>query len=81
MYTKKCEYCGKEFKTTRPNAKFCSKYHGGKARTERQAAKKNKITAICVYCGEVKELIDGYICEECKNNLETYVENITNGSN
>ncbi|CEP92088.1 Uncharacterised protein [[Clostridium] sordellii] len=42
MYTKKCEYCGKEFKTTRPNAKFCSKYHGGKARTERQAAKKKQ---------------------------------------
>lgn len=40
MYTKKCAYCGKEFKTTQPTTKYCSKYHGGKARTERQAAKK-----------------------------------------
>lgn len=42
MYTKKCKYCGKEFKSTQPNAEYCSKYHGGKARTERQAAKKKQ---------------------------------------
>lgn len=81
MYIKKCEYCGKEFKSTQPSAKYCSKYHANKARTERKKAKKNKIKNICIHCGKVKELIDGYICEECKNNLEMYVENITNSSN
>lgn len=40
MYTKKCEYCGKEFKSTQPSAKYCSKYHANKARTERKKAKK-----------------------------------------
>ncbi|GAA0865940.1 hypothetical protein [Paraclostridium tenue] len=79
MYIKECEYCGKEFKTTQPNAKYCGKYHAGKARAKRQAANKmNKITSICVCCGEVKELIDGYICKKCLNNLEMYVETTTN---
>lgn len=40
MYIKQCEYCGKEFKTTQPNAKYCGKYHAGKARAKRQAANK-----------------------------------------
>lgn len=40
MYIKKCKYCGKEFKSTQPNAKYCSKYHANKARTERKKAKK-----------------------------------------
>lgn len=39
MYIKQCEYCSKEFKTTQPNAKYCGKYHAGKARAKRQAAK------------------------------------------
>ncbi|WP_279285317.1 hypothetical protein [Paraclostridium sordellii] len=43
MYTKKCEYCSKEFKTTQPTTKYCGKYHAGKARAERQAFRKNKI--------------------------------------
>lgn len=40
MYIKKCEYCGKEFKSQTPNAKYCSKYHAGKARRARQLSKK-----------------------------------------
>ncbi len=40
MYIKQCEYCGKEFKTTQPNAKYCGPYHAGKARAKRQAANK-----------------------------------------
>lgn len=43
MYIKKCKYCDKEFKSTQPNAEYCSKYHSGKARSERQAAKKEKM--------------------------------------
>lgn len=42
MYIKKCKYCGKKFKSTQPNAEYCSKYHGGKARTERRKLKKDK---------------------------------------
>lgn len=42
MYTKKCEYCGKEFKTTQLTTKYCGKYHAGKARTERKKAKKEQ---------------------------------------
>lgn len=42
MYIKKCEYCGKEFKTTQPTTKYCVKYHAGKARTERKKAKKEQ---------------------------------------
>lgn len=40
MYLKKCEYCGEEFKTTRPNAKYCGPYHAGKARRVRYLEKK-----------------------------------------
>lgn len=42
MYRKKCKYCGKEFESTQPNAEYCSKYHAGKARTERKEAKKKQ---------------------------------------
>lgn len=42
MYIKKCKYCGKEFKSTQPNAEYCGKYHAGKARTERKEAKKEQ---------------------------------------
>lgn len=42
MYKKKCKYCGKEFKSTQPNAEYCGKYCGGKARGERRKLKKGK---------------------------------------
>lgn len=42
MYYKKCEHCGKSFKTTQPKAKYCNKYCGGKARRIRQLEKKLK---------------------------------------
>ncbi|MEF9991348.1 MAG: hypothetical protein RR657_01565 [Peptostreptococcaceae bacterium] len=42
MYIKKCEYCGKEFKTQTSNAKYCGPYHAGKARRDRYLAKKEK---------------------------------------
>lgn len=42
MYKKKCTWCGVEFKSTQPNAKYCCKYHAGKARKANQEAKKIK---------------------------------------
>ena len=43
VYTKKCEYCGQEFKTHAEHAKYCCKYHGGKARRMRYLKKKKLI--------------------------------------
>lgn len=43
MYIRKCNYCGKKFKSTQPNAKYCSKYHAGKYRAERYKYKKESI--------------------------------------
>lgn len=42
MYIKRCEYCGEEFKSQQPNAKYCGPYHAGKARTDRKKAKNKK---------------------------------------
>lgn len=42
MYKKKCEYCGKEFNSQQPNAKYCGKYCGGKARNLRKLINKMK---------------------------------------
>lgn len=58
MYTKKCKYCGKEFKSTQPNAEYCSKYHGGKARSERQAAKKKQEIVIKLCEKQISSILD-----------------------
>lgn len=42
MYIKKCIYCGKEFKSTQPNAKYCSKYHANKYRKNKNTITKEK---------------------------------------
>jgi hypothetical protein len=42
MYIRKCVYCGKEFKSTQPKVKYCSKYHEGKALKVRYLARKEK---------------------------------------
>lgn len=46
MYTKNCEYCGKEFKSQAENAKYCTKYHGGKARRVRYLEKKESMNTL-----------------------------------
>lgn len=42
MYIKKCIYCGEEFKSTQPNAKYCSKYRANKYRKNKNAITKEK---------------------------------------
>jgi hypothetical protein len=42
MYIKKCIYCDKEFKSTQPNAKYCSKYHVNKYRKNKKTIIKDK---------------------------------------
>ncbi|MDU1540585.1 MAG: hypothetical protein E6902_13330 [Paeniclostridium sordellii] len=42
MYLRQCVYCKKEFKSTQPNAKYCCKYHAGKARAKRYLEKRRK---------------------------------------
>ena len=46
MYIRKCAYCGKEFKSTQPNAKYCSKYHTGKYRAKIYKTKKELISKV-----------------------------------
>ena len=53
-YTKVCEWCGKEFTTKAPNAKYCSSKCSN-ARRERDRPPKDKPTRECVVCGELFE--------------------------
>ncbi|WP_270505558.1 hypothetical protein [Paraclostridium sordellii] len=68
MYTKKCEYCGKEFKSTHDNAKYCSKYHAGKARSERQAAKKKQEIVIKLSNEQISPIL--HLISYIQDNIE-----------
>ncbi|MGL4731271.1 MAG: hypothetical protein ACRCW0_06775 [Clostridium sp.] len=76
MYIKKCIYCGKEFESTHPNAKHCSKYHAAKAREIRYKVKKYKVIRSwttepdCLV--DIKYIFKAFVYDEIKNILEKY---------
>lgn len=76
MYIKKCIYCRKEFESTHPNAKYCSKYHAVKAREIRYKVKKYKVikswTEDPVDLVDIKYIARSFVYDEIKNILEKY---------